>query len=997
MAETPLLSVIIPVYNSSEFICQCLDSVVTQTLTDLEVICVDDGSDDESREIIKNYSEKDARVRLIEQNNLGAGAARNNGLRLASGKYIHFLDSDDWLDSRAYETVCNKLIDSGVDVCIFQKYLYDNVTGVSTPSVKAFETDDYITNFDNNPSFFIHNVVVPWNKICRRDLIVDNEILFDEIKCANDRSFYFKLILCARNIMITKEILLYYRINNSKSLIGTTRSKYYDAHFSAFDSTFSAYINKSDEIKRLIIDASLIDMFKFYDRAHPIYKFRIYLQLHAFFQTLDMSSFNGSTGGYSWSHRYDLIKNHKMGFLPLYLKKSAERLVSHMKASRKSREHSETPVYEGLIVSLTSYPARIGTVHKTIISIFESTVLPERIILWLAEEQFPNRKRDLPKNLLKLEKSGLDIRFCRDLKSHKKYIYTMLEYPDHAVITVDDDIEYDPNMIKTLLDSYERFPDAVSGMRVHRMTFTDGMVDPYNSWIIMDKTLYRNPSIFAIATGAGGILYPPRIISKEAFDEQVITKTCLFGDDLWLKINEVMNNVPTVLAGTNRKLRYIDGTQESSLWLDNKIGGRNDRQLADIDAEIRERYNVSPIGLLASEGLPGKTVSFLADCSCLKNIDELVDFRSTMDPSDELICYDIRDRRVLSELRRLFFYDLSVKMIPNNTPFDTPLFFLARCAGGKYVQNLQLKTRSETDVGFYRLPKSLLKNSETYHLNDSFSMLIMRGSAEAINGETTATESVFIDPRLYNSRSVLMMRRTANISGILAGEIDYYSKMVFESVVNAKDYGEELTELSVHSVYDCSPFSVNKNLCPLCGNTSIFRPYGKSLRDNAMCPECGSLERHRTAVLALSGLPLDRVAPDVLFVNSPASMRPVLKELNIEICGIDRLSELPGTYDVIVHCHTLRKDGNPEKAIGDTLSKLKKQGIVLITLPVKNTGKEMHYISELGTDLYDYKRILEQRGLDVDIRWNIDSYDAGTLGLYGLKGDDLILVCTLKE
>lgn len=996
MAGTPLLSVIVPVYNSSEFISQCLDSLIAQTLTDIEVICIDDGSNDGSQEIIKNYSKKDTRIRLIEQKNLGAGAARNNGLRLACGKYVHFLDSDDWLDSRAYETICDKLINSGVEACVFQKFLYDNVTGVSTPSVKAFDTDDYITNFDNNPSFFIHNVVVPWNKICRRDLIVDNGIWFDEIKCANDRSFYFKLILCARDIMVTKEILLYYRINNSKSLIGTTRSKYYDAHFYAFDSTFAAYKNKSNEIKRLVIDAALIDMFRFYDRAHPIYKFRIYLQLHAFFQTMDMSSFNGSTGGYSWSHRYEFIKNHKMGFLPLYLKNFKDRLMPHMNTVRWTGKHSETPVRKGLIVSLTSYPARIDTVHKAIISIFESTVLPERVILWLAEEQFPKRKADLPKCLLKLEKSGLDIRFCKDLKPHKKYFYTMLEYPDNIVITVDDDIIYDSDMIDTLLNSYERFPDAISGMRVHRMTFTDGKVDPYNSWIIMDKTLYRNPSMFAIATGAGGILYPPNIISKEAFDEQAIIKTCLFGDDLWLKMNEVLNEVPTVLAGTNRKLRYIDGTQESSLWLDNKIGGRNDRQLVDIDAEIREKRNVSPIGLLASYGLPGKTVSYLADCSCLKNIGELVDFRKTMGPDEELICYNIRNLKVLSELRGLFFYDLSVKMIPNNTSFDTPLFFLSKCAEGKYIQNLLLKTGTISDRSPYRLSRTFLKNSETYHLNDSFSMSILRGREEAIDGELSTSESISIDPELYNSRSVLMLRRTAKISGNLSRGINYYSKMVFDSVVNNKEYGEELAELNIHSVYDCNPSSINKNLCPLCGNPSIFKPYGKSLRDNAMCPECGSLERHRTAVLALSRLPLDH-APKVLFVNSPATMRPTLREFNIEMCGIDKLSELPGKYDVIIHCHTLKKDENPDKTIWDTISKLKKQGIVLITLPVKNTGKEMHYISELGTDLYNYMEMLELRGLDVDIRWNIDSYDPETLGLYGLRGDDLILVCTLKE
>ena len=85
----PSLSVIIPVYNSAVYLRQCLDSVLAQTLSDIEVICVDDGSTDESREIIKEYSLSDPRICLVEQNNLGAGAARNNGISYATGEYIH--------------------------------------------------------------------------------------------------------------------------------------------------------------------------------------------------------------------------------------------------------------------------------------------------------------------------------------------------------------------------------------------------------------------------------------------------------------------------------------------------------------------------------------------------------------------------------------------------------------------------------------------------------------------------------------------------------------------------------------------------------------------------------------------------------------------------------------------------------------------------------------------------------------------------------------------
>lgn len=994
MADAPLLSVIIPVHDSSEYLRQCLNSLIAQKMSDFEVICVDDGSVDSSLDILREYSTKDSRFCFIEQNNLGAGAARNNGLRHARGKYIHFLDSDDWLESEAYEITCNKMAVTGVDVCIFQKYLYDNITGISTPSVKSFDEDEYITNFDNNPSFFIHNVVVPWNKICRRSLIIDNNIWFDEIKCANDRSFYFKLILKAREIMVCKDLLLYYRINNSKSLIGSIRSKYYDAHFFAYNSTIAAYKGKSDEIKRLVIDACLIDMFRFFDRAHPIYKLRIYLQLHEFFQTMDMSSFDEGVMGYSWSDRYRYIRDHKAGLIPFYFKRFAKEIIGRINVDF-GKERGKAPIHKGLIISLTSFPDRVSTVHKTVQSILDQTVLPEKIILWLAEEQFPNRKGSLPRALRKLEKKGLDIRFCKDLKPHKKYYYTMLEYPDYTIITIDDDVVYDPDLIEVLLDSYTKFPHAISGMRVHRITFSDGKINPYNSWNFLDETLYNNPSMLAIATGAGGVLYPPGILSKEVFDEDLILKTCLFGDDLWLKVNEVINGIPTVLAGANRKLKYIDGTQESSLWLDNKSGGRNDRQLTDIDCEFIKKYNTSPIELLASE-VPFSEISIscVLDCTDVEDSETLLMLRGTMQNHEEMILYDVRDLRVFRELRKYFFYDLSVMILPNDTPFNTPLFFLAECANGKYIRNVSLNADSRLKRVFEDFPKDVLKRGKTYHFQDPFFISIVKKYAGMNNEDATSVEDVALRIELYNSRSVLMLREIMkNRSDVKVGK-DYYSRMIGESIIEGKYYGDELTELDVLSVYDCSSVAMNKKLCPVCGRLSLFLPYGKSLRDGVLCPVCGSLERHRAAVLILRKSQRKDTLCDMLFVNPETKMRSALKEVGFKICNIKNISEVNGKYDSIIHCHTLKKDNQPDSVIANTVLKLKEGGVIFITLPVKNIGKEVHYVPELDISIYNYRDVLERYGLRVHMKWGVDTFSPNELKLYGLNGKDLLIVCT---
>ena len=92
------VSVIIPVYNVEPYLKQCMDSVVGQTLKDIEIICVDDGSTDGSLDILKEYATEDSRIQIIEQKNAGAGAARNNGMRHATGKYLSFLDSDDFFE-----------------------------------------------------------------------------------------------------------------------------------------------------------------------------------------------------------------------------------------------------------------------------------------------------------------------------------------------------------------------------------------------------------------------------------------------------------------------------------------------------------------------------------------------------------------------------------------------------------------------------------------------------------------------------------------------------------------------------------------------------------------------------------------------------------------------------------------------------------------------------------------------------------------------------------
>ena len=118
--RTPLISVIIPVYNVEKYLHRCLDSVIAQTYQNIEIICVDDGSIDESGRICNQYAVRDARIKVIHQENQGLSAARNRGLDAAEGEYIAFVDSDDYILEDMYKKMLDKLLNYNVDLCVCQ-------------------------------------------------------------------------------------------------------------------------------------------------------------------------------------------------------------------------------------------------------------------------------------------------------------------------------------------------------------------------------------------------------------------------------------------------------------------------------------------------------------------------------------------------------------------------------------------------------------------------------------------------------------------------------------------------------------------------------------------------------------------------------------------------------------------------------------------------------------------------------------------------------------
>ena len=230
-----------------------------------------------------------------------------------------------------------------------------------------------------------------------------------------------------------------------------------------------------------------------------------------------------------------------------------------------------------IIISLTSYGERLKTVQHSLDTIFRQTVKPDKIVLCVTQEDYAL----LPENLKALEKKGkIEVLTGENLRAHKKYFYTMQKYPDDIVITVDDDVLYRRDLVEKLYAAHRLFPDCVCAIRAHRIKLDeDGEPLPYTEWKLRSTEYLLQPRNDYLATGVGGVLYPPHLFDEETFNVELIKKLCYFADDIWLKIMELRSNIRVVLADIDPHLTYTEGTQEAGLFNTNVGENQNDVQL----------------------------------------------------------------------------------------------------------------------------------------------------------------------------------------------------------------------------------------------------------------------------------------------------------------------------------------------------------------------------------------------------------------------------------
>ena len=229
----PKVSVIVPVYNVEEYLERCLDSLVNQTLKDIEIIIVNDGSTDGSKEIIQKYLNKYKNIVYLEKENGGLSSARNYGIPYAKGEYIGFVDSDDYVEITMYEKMYNKAVEEKSDM-VECDFIWEY------PNKKI---EDIGKIYSGKKEAIVEARVVAWNKIIKKDIIEKTKITFPEGLRYEDIEFFYKIVPYLDKISFVKETLVHYI--QRESSIANTQNERTGEIFKIWENVLNYYIENN--------------------------------------------------------------------------------------------------------------------------------------------------------------------------------------------------------------------------------------------------------------------------------------------------------------------------------------------------------------------------------------------------------------------------------------------------------------------------------------------------------------------------------------------------------------------------------------------------------------------------------------------------------------------------------------------------------------------------------------------------------------------------------
>ncbi len=250
----PSVSILVPICNVEKYLAQCLDSLVNQTLREIEIICINDGSTDNSLSIIKEFAAKDKRIVIIDKPNSGYGDSMNQGLSIAKGEYIGIVESDDFADATMFEKLYNLTNNGSVDIVRSNYYRYWDTKG----DAESFEVEirqyEKVITLSDEPSLLLISPAI-WSAIYRKDFLLKNDIRFLTTPGASyqDTSFFIKTLFKAQKIVYTKDKFLHYRQDNASSSVkqcSLQKAKYVHTELQECDKFLKKEQKRYEEIKR---------------------------------------------------------------------------------------------------------------------------------------------------------------------------------------------------------------------------------------------------------------------------------------------------------------------------------------------------------------------------------------------------------------------------------------------------------------------------------------------------------------------------------------------------------------------------------------------------------------------------------------------------------------------------------------------------------------------------------------------------------------------------
>ncbi len=308
------VSIIVPFHNVEKYISKCLTSLIYQSLEDIEIICINDASTDDSKNIVQHYMENDERIILLNVENMsGQSYARNLGLEVASGEYIGFVDSDDWVELDMFERMYNKAksIDSDITMCQAQLYDDKEQTFYTNDyySLKSLEKygDKVFTPEETKDEILNINVVL-WNKIYKREFLQNTLVKFQDGYIYEDLPFFFETYLKAQRINILWEAPYYYRQNRQFSTMQNSDKKVYD-RIPMVERTYNVLKQAQffEEKKAEIISWIIDDIFHRYTLLEDKYYEDYFAKMKEFFQRIKLTKEDEQE--LAKSYCYDEFKN----------------------------------------------------------------------------------------------------------------------------------------------------------------------------------------------------------------------------------------------------------------------------------------------------------------------------------------------------------------------------------------------------------------------------------------------------------------------------------------------------------------------------------------------------------------------------------------------------------------------------------------------------------------------------------------------------------------